>query len=168
MKHLLLTNGHIALVDDEDYDRLCGFSWWGSRRGHTVYACRNSVVDGKRTTRYLHREVLNAPKGIEVDHVDCDGLNCQRENLRIASRGQQCQNQVGRKPSGLKGAYVDKRRLHLAMPWRASLQHNGKHLSFGSYATEEEAARAYDAKALELWGEFARLNFPNQESDIAA
>lgn len=147
---LRLTRGCFALLDVEDYDHVCRSKWYAHWTGFCYYAAR--AVNGKFV--YLHRFLMGALPGEHIDHRDRDGLNCCRMNLRRATPHQNnCNRGKGRNASSqFKG--VDKR----AAGWRARIR-AGKQISLGTFATEEEAARAYDAKAVELFGEFARLNF---------
>lgn len=147
---LRLTRGCFALLDVEDYDRVCRSKWYAHWTGSCYYAAR--AVNGKIV--YLHRFLMGALPGEHIDHRDRDGLNCCRMNLRRATPHQNnCNRGKGRGASSqFKG--VDKR----VTGWRARIR-AGKQISLGTFATEEAAARAYDAKALELFGEFALLNF---------
>lgn len=91
MKLIPLTQGKFALVDDEYYEYLHQWKWCAHRQKHTFYAVRNIVSNGKKKTHAMHRELLNS--GIlYIDHKDGNGLNNQRDNLRIASRGQNAMN----------------------------------------------------------------------------
>lgn len=145
-----LTRGFRAVVDDEDYDRLAGFSWYAHTTGGKVYARRKDGHSGP--TYYMHREILGVSKGTGVDHRDGDGLNNQRSNLRVASQSQNMQNRVARSgcSSKYKGVHFYKARGN----WTAQI--NSK--SLGYFPSEELAALAYNAAALKEYGEFARLN----------
>ena len=88
MKEIPLTQGEVALVDDEDYEWLNQWRWYVLKARHTFYAVR---FDGGRT-QSMHREIMCNPVGKEVDHSDMDGLNNQRINLRIATRSQNHKN----------------------------------------------------------------------------
>ena len=108
----------------------------------------------------MHRLILGAPLGADVDHRDGDGLNNTRSNLRLASRSQNMAN-VTRTVHGASSKYkgitfIARLRLH---PWKAQITVGGQHIDLGRWATEEEAARAYDAAAVKYFGEFARTNF---------
>jgi hypothetical protein len=156
-----LTQGLVALVDDEDACR-AGFAWRALRIGRVWYAARTAIgPDGKRRTVYLHREILGAPAGAQVDHVDGDGLNNCRANLRPATHVENGRNRQrnANSTSGFKGAswHAQKQR------WQASVRVNGRLLFLGHHDTAEEAARAYDAAAAKHFGAFARLNFPEDK-----
>jgi len=112
----------------------------------------------KTTTLFLHRTILSPPKEKVIDHIDHNGLNNKRENLRICTLTQNAANQrKGKGSSNFKGVYWDKRE----QKWRGAIRHKGKHLHLGSFNDELEAAKAYDKAAKEFWGEFAKLNFEN-------
>lgn len=157
MKQIPLTQGMYALVNDADYDALKVFKWRAQAGRNTYYAVREER--GKTTG--MHRQILEAAPGIEVDHIDRNGLNNTRENLRLATR---LQNSVNRKQgrnntSGFRGVYWNK----ASGKWMSRIGIKGRTVSLGVYTDLIEAARAYDAKALELFGEFAVLNFPTQD-----
>ncbi len=160
VREIPLTKDRVALVDDEDYDRVTRHKWQLTPSNRTDYAGRRVNYGNGRVMERLHRVVLEAPEGVEVDHINNDGLDCRRENLRLATRGQQNQNQRSRRAGGLKGVWRVKGKPNLTRPWRAELKCAGRRFRLGSFATEDEAARAYDRKAVELFGPFARLNYP--------
>ena len=155
-----LSQGKVALVDDDDYDAVSRYRWHpyraGDKRSRTFYAKREFRADGRRV-RVLMHQFLTGLRGI--DHADGNGLNNQRSNLRIASNSQQTANQAkydGAWTSQYKGVWwaKDKKR------WRARIMREGKHRHIGYFRNEVDAAKAYDVVAAELFGEFARLNFP--------
>ena len=156
MKELQASKNMVAIVDDEDYAALSGLKWHAFMVHKTWYAA-TTQIDGKRT--YLHRVIMKPATGEEVDHIDGDGLNNQRANLRVCTHQQNQQNM--RKPniptySIYKG--VTKLDRGGKKIWVAQVKHNKKHIHCGNFETQEEAARAYNARALELFGEFANLN----------
>lgn len=114
----------------------------------------------------MHREIMVAPSGQYVDHVNGNKLDNRRENLRMCSNSQNMANRraprVNR--SGFKGVHFFKR----DGTWRAAITQDYKTKHIGYYATPEEAARAYDIKARELFGEFAQLNFPEGSRESAS
>jgi hypothetical protein len=162
MKEIPLTQGKVVLVDDEDFGRLSKHRWHAWRgRGFIWYAVRNGQrVAGKRSKVRMHREVLCCSGGMEVDHRNGNGLDNQKGNLRVATDTQNAQNRrkisrrAGKPPaSPYKGV-----RSRAASKWEARIIVEGKALSLGRFSSEEDAARAYDAKARELFGKFAKLN----------
>jgi len=108
----------------------------------------------------MHREIMQPLPGLVVDHIDGNGFNIRRGNMRNCTNQQNMQNlrKSPRAGSRYKGVYYDKRRRTFS----AKICHNGRSHHLGTFATEVEAAKAYDRKALELFGEFARLNFPQE------
>lgn len=161
-RRIPLTRGYVALVDDEDYEWLSKFSWCALVLPRTVYATRrrrNHEVSGrKRQYTTMHRQILAAKSGESVDHVNHDGLDNRRANLRICTISQNGANQrKTRGSSQFKGVCWDISKGN----WMARLKTQGKDHYLGRFSDEVEAARAYDRAALETWGEFAHLNFPS-------
>lgn len=171
-KEIILSQGRVALVSDCDYTRVAAHKWSLDKNGYAVRKIRVVTPDGRRIQRkiLLHRFILNAPRGRDVDHVNRDRLDCRRENLRPATRSQNMAN-VPPRPGGhsrYKGVtWRDERKA-----WRAEIRVNGERRRLGSFATEIEAARAYDRAAHAAWGEYAFLNFPHEfrseSSSVAA
>lgn len=158
MREIRLTGrkhpGLAALVDDEDYDRVVAQGWWAVKFPHskTFYAATKI----NRRTVYLHRFVMNSQS--EVDHDDGNGLNCQRYNLRVATRTQQMQN-TG-KWADAASVYKGVRRAPSQRnPWRATITVNKQRIHLGVFPTPEDAALAYDTAAQYYFGSFARTNF---------
>lgn len=153
-----LTRGLFAVVDIADMDLVSGRPWQAEVAHLTFYATRRA--EGPRGVKRvkMHRLILGLSEGeLDADHVDGDGLNNRRSNLRRATDSQNQANRVRMPParSAFRGVTNEGGR------WRARIRVDGKLLNFGSHETEEAAARAYDAAASELFGEFARLNFPD-------
>ena len=165
MKKIPLSRGRFALVDDEDYDWLMSWKWHlVVDRNNCAYAIRHTgTVNGERGIIRMHRLLMNTPSGMEVDHADGDGLNNQRNNLRNCSKAENQRNKKrqANNTSGFKGVVIDyENRLKRRKRIRAKIGYNGKVILLGRFSTVVDAAKAYDAKAKELYGEFARLNFP--------
>lgn len=150
--------GIFALVDDEDFEVVSPY-YWGvllPAKSNTMYAYANAT--GIPGSILMHRIVLGAGKGQIVDHIDMYGLNNTRSNLRIVTR-QENNRHVGTRShntSGRKGVGWDKSKNK----WRSQITVDGKNVFLGRYDDLEEAARAYDRAALECFGEFAVINFP--------
>jgi hypothetical protein len=128
------------------------------RNRATDYAQANVKVGGVWKRVLLHRYILNAPPGQQVDHEDGDGLNCTRENMRLATHAQNQHNAGSHRDSRTsryRGVSFHKK----TGKWRVQLMVNRRRIPFPLFVSEEEAARAYDRAALEHFGEFARLNF---------
>ena len=153
-----LSQGLVALVDDEDIERVLALGVWSAFRvGHTAYAQHAMRENGRQRNVLLHRVVLDAQPGQEIDHINGNGLDNQKANLRLVSRSQNMANQrKTRGASRFKGVWWDK----VNSRWVAHIRNKGRSYFLGRYVSEEDAARAYDTAAIETWGEYARPNFP--------
>lgn len=157
MKAIDLGPGQICLVDDEDYELVASAGSWIARIvGRTKYAQRNIRRDGTWTTQYLH--VLLTGWAI-TDHINGNGLDNRRANLRPATFRENAQNRRRNVTSQVpyKGVRTP---LGPNRGWVARIQVRGRRIWLGTYATAEAAALAYDAAARDHFGEFAALNFP--------
>jgi len=163
-----LTQGKVAVVDAVDYAELARYKWCASSPGWGVwYAVRGEgMPNGKRRTVYMHREVLGAAPGEQVDHVNLDGLDNRRENLRSATGVENSRNR--RKRSGTSSQYKGVSWHKATRRWLAQIRFGARKTHLGSFRCEEDAARAYDAAAVEHFGEFARPNFPVEVKQVAA
>lgn len=152
-----LKHGKEALIDLEDYDRACLHKWTAVYIHDRWYV--ESKINGQKT--YLHRFLMNAVKGEEIDHINNDGLDNRRSiNLRRASHAANQANQKISKAntSGYKGVgwKTDK------CKWRAKIKVNQVSLHLGYFDNKEDAARAYDRAARQYFGAFAHCNFPEE------
>jgi hypothetical protein len=163
-----LPQGKFAIVDACDYEWLSRWNWWLLKfpmsYGHLFYAARSAGGRLNKHTILMHREVARRaglPESKEYDHIDRNGLNDSRSNLRPASRTQTRANSTKSKgkSSQYKGVYWHKK----AGKWMARIGVNRKMRFLGYFTDEVEAARAYDRAALEIYGEFACLNFPRSD-----
>jgi hypothetical protein len=154
MKTIPLTRGHSAIVDDEDFAELSKLKWFTTRNGgNQLYARRT------RPTMSMHRIILKAQPGQQVDHINGNSLDNRRCNLRFANTSQNAANQQKRNGSSqFKGVAIESRTYRLKKRWRARIKLNGKRYQLGYFHTEEEAALAYNQAAKKHFGEFARLN----------
>jgi hypothetical protein len=158
MKLIPLTQDKFAQVDDSDFEYLNQWKWYADKHGNTYYARRDSYNKGKRESIYMHCLIMNPSEGIEPDHMDHNGLNCQRHNMRNCTRHQNTMNTTATGISKYLGVGVCSTGVnkgHIT----AQIHKNGKKIHLGNFKTEESAALAYDTKARELFGEFANLNF---------
>ena len=150
-----LTKGFETVIDIADLAMVSGYRWVvliNSQTGH-AYAVR---FEGRKCI-LMHRMLLSAPSDRQVDHDDGDGLNNRRGNIRLATPSQNQANRVmdRRNKLGAKGVSLD-RRDALTHPFRACIQHDGKTIHLGRYATVEEASAAYLGAAKAIYGRFAR------------
>lgn len=153
MKTIPLANGRgFARVDDADYELVSRFSWHAHRVPGNTYARAYIPQDGRQA--YLHVLIMGQTG---IDHCDGDGLNCQRSNMRPATRAQNGANQ---RPRGGRSRYKGVGWYKRDECWRAQIMVNYRNHHLGYFTDEIEAARAYDAAAREMQGEYARLNFP--------
>lgn len=153
-RKLPITRGLEVLLDEADFVKLSKYRWCALMRGGTPYAVR--FVSGKALA--MHRVIAEPPEGMCVDHVNHNTLDNRRCNLRVCTKTENLRNRRSwRGASKFLGVSPS------ANKWRVNIQR----LYVGTFETQEEAARAYDAKAREFYGEFANLNFPQSE-EVAA
>lgn len=157
-KHVSLTKGAVAIVDDSDFNRLIQMgSWCLSSNGYAVHYTK---IDGRRKTLYMHRLIMDAPRSLQVDHIDRDRLNNQRSNLRFATRSQNQANkniQINN-TSAYKGVSWNKGK------WEARIRLNSTRVNLGRFSDPLRAALVYDAASRLFYDEFAGCNFPSVET----
>lgn len=169
MKHIPLSSGRqgFALVDDDDFATVSALKWQPDRHGKITYARHIHYIKGGKGTNtkaiLLHRFVLGLHEQAFpfVDHIDANGLNCQKGNLRPCTNAQNQQNYQrlrANKTSRYKG--VSTARQRRGKPWQAAICIDKKRIYLGSFDDEQEAAVAYDRAAVMHFGEFAATNFP--------
>jgi hypothetical protein len=148
MKEIKLSQGKVAMVDDSDYDYLMKWKWCAQKSKQTFYAVRNPNIK-------MHRVIMCTPEDMQIDHINGNGLDNQKYNLRNCTPNQNRKNRKRRKngTSKYKGVCYHRGGIE-ASAWA----NNTKYI-IGYFKTEEAAAMAYDEKAKELHGEFANLNF---------
>jgi hypothetical protein len=156
VKEIKLGNGKVALIDNDDWPRVHRRTWRVVKAERTEYAVTNIGYGRRRTQIMMHRFIMRAENSkVLVDHKDRNGLNNQKENLRMATTAQNVVNaekKRGEFTSKYKGVSYDDGK------WRAQIKIGGKAHNLGRRDTEEEAAELYNEKAFAVWGEFAKLN----------
>ena len=153
-----------VLVSKVDEELFLRYNWSVFKSGEKFYARRKKKIDGISKIFLLHREIMKAKNGQEVDHINGDGMDNRRENLRLCSHRENMQNSVKRKndaASIYKGVHLCKNR------WRSQIKINGKQIHLGNFDHELDAAKAYDGAAIRFFGDFARPNFPNESFSLA-
>jgi len=165
-RRIPLTQGRFAIVDPQDYERLSKYKWRLCRtKGKKVlYAERSMRLPGGKYSRQLmHRQLIKAPEGYIIDHVNGSGLDNRQANLRLATVAQNAWNSNKRNPrSGYKGVCFAKDKGL----WRAVIVCHGRRIHIGYFRDKIAAARAYDAAAKKYYKEFARLNFPGRKPSL--
>lgn len=167
MKEVLLTKGKVALVDDDDYERVSRYKWYAVFFGRKGYKCWNAQTRISGKSVLMHRFIMNAPHDRQVDHINHNTLDNQRDsNLRLCTNGENQANRPlsKRNTSGFRGVTLD--RSVVSNPWRAMIRVNRHRHSLGNFARKEDAAKAYDIAAATYFGAFATLNFPRRDAEI--
>ena len=157
---------HCSRVSDGDYELLLRYQWRLRVGGKNRYAV--TTINGEEVG--MHRVILGAEPGQIVDHINGDGLCNQRENLRFCTRAQNFQNGRWRNTKGRTSKHKGEWRIKnrpCRRCWRSGITAYRVYRNLGSFWTEEEAARAYDAAARRLHGEFARPNFPEPKPNAS-
>lgn len=157
-KQIPLTKGKECLIDDRDFESVSSYKWFlvqGSKSN--FYAGRNIYEKGKKITLLMHRYLMNPARGMSVDHIDGNGLNNQRINLRICTHQENIWNAKKNKngtSSKFKGVHFHKK----TGKFRSQMRFGSKRIEIGLFDSPEKAAKAYDLKAMEIRGGFAKLN----------
>ena len=148
MKTIFLTKGRVALVDDNDFEIVNNYKWCFDG----VYAQRRDKGKAVR----MHRFIFGNTDGKNIDHIDGNPLNNQRNNLRLCNQSQNAANKKKSKGTSIyKGVSWNK----ITGKWHAQIQNKYKVKNLGEYDSERQAAKVYDKVAKELFGNFAVINF---------
>ena len=161
-RRICLGEGKFTIVEPDDYYRLGNFKWFLNGSNINFYAARHIIIGlGRTKTVLLHRELMNYPVGLLVDHKNCDTLDNRKANLRLATRSQ---NQFNKRKTKSKTSsrFIGVSFEKASGRWLADICCNRKRKRIGRFDSEIDAAKAYDRAALEYHKEFARLNFPDQ------
>lgn len=159
MKTIPLSGGYTAIVDDDDYERVCRYKWYPQYlNGEVRYAKHASVKNCYHTQFSLHRFIMGCKKGDGkvVDHINGNGLDNRKCNLRICTQAKNRLNARGKvkSTSRYKGVSWNTRQRK----WYATTRYNGKYRLIGTFDDEEEAAIAYNVAVQLFYGEYAYLN----------
>ena len=170
MKEIPLTQGKVAIVDDDDYEYLRQFKWYATKNKSIFYVTRASPrVNGKQTKLFMHRVIMDTPKGKQTDHINHNGLDNRKQNLRVCNSRENGYNwrKNKHKTTGFKGVHIHRqpsRRLGVSKGRvyeyiQALIYYDNKVINLGrNFKTLEDAARAYNEAAIKYYGEFAQLN----------
>ena len=153
-RRIPLTQCQFAIVDPEDYKELSKYKWFAKKTNWTFYAERAY----KNKNLRMHQEIMGAAEGKFVDHINHNGLDNRRANLRLVTPQQNAWNKIKQKgncSSKYKGVHWDKS----MKKWRARIICNGRTIRLGRFDSEKDAAKVYDQKAKEVFGKYAVLNF---------
>lgn len=157
MKLIPLTQNKFAQVDDEDFQYLNQWKWYAVKDGNTFYPVRAKWNGSTQDRIRMYNAIMNTPNNLLIDHADGNGLNCQKNNMRFATRSQNGMNrnkQKSKTSSKYKGcSWVASRNK-----WQSNIQINGKLITLGRFKTEIEAAITYNMAAINHYGEFAKIN----------
>lgn len=157
MKEIKLTRGKAALVADEDVGWLNQWKWYATVSKNNFTAVRWVGKTDNRHKAHMHRQIMNASEGEEIDHINHNTLDNRRENLRLCTHQQNSMNR--RKRTGLSSIYKGVCWHKQHKKWLARIKINNKQFCLGYHKWEANAAKAYDEAAKKYFGEFACLNF---------
>lgn len=148
MKEIKISNGYTTLVDDDDFEKLNKIKWQSLVKSNTIYACNNI---GR-----MHRIIMDAKKGEIIDHLDGNGLNNQKSNLRNCTFQENMRNKRTWGKIKYNGVSFNKKTKNF--PFRCRITINKKSIHLGYFKTAELAAKEYNKNALLYFGEYAKLN----------
>ena len=154
-----LTKGRFAIIDIEDSERVNQYKWSVNDKQKNHYAIATKVINKERHTKRMHRVVMGVTDpNVIVDHINHNGLDNRKSNLRICTFSQNMKNTTPRVGGNSKYLGVSFKKQRTFKMYVAQIQCDKKKYHIGYYETEKEAALAYNKRALELFGEFANLN----------
>lgn len=158
MKEIPITKGKVAIVDDEDFEKLNQSKWFAHYNGQNWYAKRSGWSNTKtKYSVYMHREIMNAPSDMQVDHKNGDPLDNRKENLRLCTSYQNQHNRIKAKKNnkfGIKGVYWNKK----GKKFHAQIRVNNKRIHLGFFNVLGDADSAYRKAEEKYFEEFARGN----------
>lgn len=160
MKEILLTRGKIAIIDDEDYEIVSKYKWFARKRDHLYYAARSEYLNGEQYEVQMHRFImgLKHKDGTLCDHKNGNGLDNQKENLRLSNYSHNGHNHrmFSTNTSGYRGVSWQKHRKK----WQVRICVGGQEKYIGIFKEVTDAAKAYDTAAINYFGNIAVTNFP--------
>lgn len=159
-----LDKGLFAEIDEADSESILQHRWHAKFRANGTWYAYTNIKNGKHwsdghTYTSMHRFILSPPLDVVIDHIDGNGLNNVRNNLRMCSQSENMKNRKGHGVSKFLGVTFDPSAGSWRKPWRACIFSSGHRTDLGRFASEIDAALAYDEAAKKLHGEFARPNF---------
>jgi hypothetical protein len=165
-RRIYLGEDEWTILDQQDYYRFGNLKWGVCGHDEHIYGGRfiKTTKSSGIKLVYLHREIMNAPEGLLVDHINSDTLDNRRANLRLATHSQNSCNRP--KKSNTSSRFIGVSFLKSRKRWRAAIRHHGKRIFLGYFDSEIEAGKAYDEAAKKYHGEFARLNFAREDYNV--
>lgn len=158
MKEIRLTRGKVAIIDDEDFELVSQYKWCAlDNHGFGFYAVSRTK---DQVAVYMHRLIMGEPVGVLIDHKNRNSLDNTRKNLRLATVSQ---NGGNRKAHGQGSIYKGVVYIPKSETYQVRIACQKKRIFLGYFENELDAAKAYDRSAKRLFGEFAKLNFPEEE-----
>lgn len=163
MKKIKLNKGKFAIIDDDDYERVSKKIWWCEvkKNKKAIYACNSLYIKEKQrvTTLRMHRFIMGAKKGVQIDHINGNGLDNRKSNLRFCTNSQNRRNtSVSKKKAGSNFKGVDfKNGL-----WRSRITIDKKQIHLGYFKNEIDAAKNYEEAAKKLFGNFYKINLESE------
>ncbi len=148
MKSIKLSNGLLTTIDDNDYDIVSQYHWYAHKLRYTSYVRCDVWTHNKSKHLYMHRMILNAPVGAEVDHINFDGLDNRRCNLRLCNHQEQTRHT--RRSQGTRGTSWSKSHNK----WRAYIFYEKKQHFLGYFKERSDAIIAYQIAAIKQFGQF--------------
>lgn len=152
--------GKVAMVDDEKYEVLNQHRWRGQKGGRTIYAV--TKIEGEQ--KFMHHLVMNTSTEQKIDHKNGNGLDNQKDNLRLCTHAENMRNR--RKRDSASSKYIGVCWSKVSQKWTSEVRSNNERYNLGVFEVEEEAAYNRDLKAKELHGKFASLNFSEDELSL--
>ena len=153
MKRIPLSQGKFALVDDEDFEELKKYRWYATCPKNIFYAYRSFILNGNRVKRSMHCKIIHKVDGLIIDHIDGDGLNNQRSNLRLCTNAENQRNskKFRNNTTGYRGVY----KMKHSNRFESKICVDGKRIYLGGFSTKEEAYKAFCDAAKTYHKEFA-------------